>query len=624
MCGIAGIVSHHENSLYPLLYRAQKIQAHRGPDGQGIGQYQVGAWQIGLGHQRLAILDLSESGAQPMIAQGEKGVLIYNGEVYNYREIRDELVSKGYRFHGDSDTEVILCALHHWGIDDTLPRLNGMWAFAWLDQVHQQLYLSRDRFGVKPLYYAYDKGQLLFASEIKTIRELTDQHFSLNHAAVGAYIHQTLLGASDDTFFHEIHKVAPSHYLRFDLACDTLLQPKQKSYWQFPSPNVLDEPYDEQELSSQLRELFIDSVRLRLRSDVPVGVLLSGGVDSSAIATVMNQVISQQDHLHMLSAVSPDPRFDESPFIDQMSSFLNRPVQKVVLDFNAAQAFDYLHQVTWHNDEPIGSFSTVAHYLLMEQAKHLGITVILSGQGADELLCGYRKYLGFYLQELWRKRMYKEAHHLLYAFWKQGTVLHQFNYSEAKRYLPAFLRAKEHDISGEALHSYQPMNVGLSSGMSLLERQQLDITRYSVPVLTHYEDRMSMAFSREVRLPFLDYRLVEKLLPLSPSYKLKNGWTKYIFRQAMQPLLPAQIVWRKDKQGFVNPQSEWLKGELRSEVLRYFEKESLIFQHHLIDRGQLQRKYDQYCAQPVGKGTIWFKDIFAPLALEVWLRQFYS
>lgn len=622
MCGIAGIVSHQANYLYPLLENAQRIQAHRGPDGQQIGLHQVGSWQVGLAHQRLAILDLSESGAQPMVAEGNQGVLIYNGEIYNYKEIRDELTAQGHRFYGDSDTEVMLCALHHWGIDEALPRFNGMWAFAWLDLVQQQLYLSRDRFGVKPLYYTFDKGQLLFASEIKTLRELSSSSFSLNHAAVGAYIHQTLLGASEDTFFHEVHKIPPRHYLRFDLASDRDLQPTQKSYWQFPSLNESEEEHNEQELATQIRELFTDSVRLRLRSDVPVGVLLSGGVDSSAIAAVMNQQISEQDNLFMLSAVSRDPRFDESLFIDRMSHYLQRPVQKVVLDFHAAEAFDYLHHVTWHHDEPIGSFSTVAHYLLMEQAKHLGITVILSGQGADELLCGYRKYLGFYLQELWRKRRYQEAHRILYEFWKQGTILRQLNYSEAKRYLPAFLRAKEQDISGEALRSYQPLDVGLPNGMSLLERQQLDITRFSVPALTHYEDRMSMAFSREVRLPFLDYRLVEKLLPLAPSHKLRYGWTKYIFRKAMQPMLPPQIVWRKDKQGFVNPQSEWLKTELRQEVLRYFEQDSLMFQHRLIDREQLLKKYEQYCAQPAGKGTIWFKDIFAPLALEIWLRQF--
>jgi len=622
MCGIAGIVTKQPRSIQEQLLQAEAIQLHRGPDGQGTGVYRLGEWTVGFAHQRLSILDRSELGAQPFVHRQEKGVLIYNGEVYNYREIRGELKGKGYSFASDSDTEVVLTALHHWGIDGALTRFNGMWAFAWLDLESRKLHLSRDRFGVKPLYYADVDGQLLFASEIKTIHKLANRIFSLNLATISAYIQQSLLGASEDTFFQGIHKVPPRHTLSLDLTSSSL-DMKQHPYWQFPQLQMK-EAESEKQLIDQARELFTDAVRLRLRSDVPVGLLLSGGLDSSSIAAVMNTFTKDEDNLHILSAVSNDARFDESPHIDRMSRHLQRPVHKVLLHFEAKQAFDYLHSVTFYHDEPIGSFSTVAHYLLMQQARELGITVILSGQGADELLCGYRKYLGFYLQSLLYLGKYREAQQVLVDFWRQGTILRQFSYSEAKRYLPSFFKEKEADIRGEALRSCQPFQLGLGKGMTVQERQLLDITRFSVPALTHYEDRMSMAWSREVRLPFLDYRLIEKILPLAPRYKLYNGWSKYLLRKAMEPLLPPEIAWRKDKQGFVNPESEWLKHELRDEVLRYFSPDSLIFAHGLIHRENLLAKYERYCRQPAGKGAIWFKDIFNPLALEIWLRQFYG
>ncbi|MGE5704410.1 MAG: asparagine synthase (glutamine-hydrolyzing) [Clostridia bacterium] len=619
MCGIAGMITNQPYALEQKLRQAEAIQWHRGPDAQGIGIWSSGEWQVGLGHQRLSILDISELGTQPMTLRNEAGSIVYNGEVYNYREIRQELEQCGYTFTSDTDTEVILTALHHWGIQEATRRFNGMWAFAWIDHSSRRVYLSRDRFGVKPLYYWQNGDEFVFASEIKTILELANQRFSLNAQVIGEYIFQSLLATSEDTFFEGIKKVPPHHTLCLDLS-RTQLQWEVVPYWSFP--DSLQEPISESSVIEQIRELFIDAVRLRMRSDVQVGVLLSGGVDSSSIASVMNSLLTKDDPLHMLSAVSTDARFDESPFISIMGNYLARPVHQVVLDFPASRAFDYLETVTWYNDEPIGSFSTIAHYLLMEQAKQLGVTVILSGQGADELLCGYRKYFGFYLQALYRSRNYAAVTKELFDFWKQGTVLRQFSFSEAKRYLPALFTKDEIDISGEVLRDYRWVSVGLGPSMTVEERQMADVRRYSVPVLTHYEDRMSMAWSREVRLPFLDYRLVELLLALPASYKLRNGWTKYVFRRAMEPFLPKEIVWRKDKQGFVNPQSEWVKHELRDGILDYFGEDSLIFRKGIINRSQLLKKYERYCQQPSERGTIWFKDIFNPLALEIWLRRF--
>jgi asparagine synthase (glutamine-hydrolysing) len=281
-----------------------------------------------------------------------------------------------------------------------------------------------------------------------------------------------------------------------------------------------------------------------------------------------------------------------------------------------------LKEVIFTNDEPIGSFSTVAHYLLMQKARELGITVILSGQGADEVLCGYAKFLGFHLADLLRRRHPATAVRTLLGFLRRGTVIPQFELGEAKRYLPSFMCPREIDIRGPALRECgRRLNVGLGKG-DLIARQRADVYRFSVPALVHYEDRCSMAFAREIRLPFLDYRLVSMLLPADSDLKLRDGWTKWIFRKALEDYLPPSIIWRKDKQGFINPQSEWLKHEWRVSAEQLLNGEMLTVRSGLIDQPALQRRYAIYCRQPQGRGAIGFKDIFNPIALELWMRCF--
>jgi len=619
MCGITGIISQNENLSY-LLFKAQEVQLHRGPDAQNTCQQKVNQWHVSLGHQRLSILDLTEAGSQPMVSRNGNSWMVYNGEVYNYQEIRRDLEKLGRQFRGQSDTEVVLAALEYWGIEKALTRFNGMWAFAWLDGRSNRLIFSRDRVGIKPLYFFLENDCLCFASEVKTILAMTGRKFGLNYQVLGEYLIQSLQASSNETFFAGIQKLPAASYGVVDLSAE-VLKIELHSYWNLPAQNFFE--LSEEQLIEQVRETFFDAVRLRLRSDVPVGVLLSGGVDSSSIAAVMQNILGKDARLNLLSAVSRDARYDESPFIDIISQHLGCPTHKVVLDFHPEQAFDYLEQVCWYNDEPVGSFANVAHYLLMKQARNLGITVILSGQGADELLCGYKKYLGFYIQSLVRCRQYLKAVEVLWSFWRQGTILSQFSWGEAKRYLPHYLQGSELDIRGSNLKEFAPLRVGLSSDMAVQQRQYLDIQRFSVPSLLHYEDRMSMAYSREIRVPFLDYRLIESLMPIPIDMKMRNGWTKYIFRKSMEPYLPTQITWRKDKQGFVNPQSEWLKKNLKKEIINYFGEDSLIFRKGLVNRSSLLLKYEAYCKQKANQGSIWYKEIFHPLALEIWLRKFY-
>ncbi len=618
MCGIAGIVSSNQDVSQQLL-KAQTIQQHRGPDAYGSCQHQIYQWNIGLAHQRLAILDLTDAGKQPMYSETGDGWIVYNGEIYNYLEIRDELKKLGHQFRGESDTEVVIASLEQWGIEEALSKFNGMWAFAWVDRKQQRLILSRDRLGIKPLYFCLAGDDLYFASEIKTILELSPTKFNLNYQIIGEYLIQSLLETSNETFFQGIEQVPPASYAVVDLNAD-FIHLEFKSYWTLANQQA--KKISESNLIDKIQELFFDAVRLRLRSDVPVGVLLSGGVDSSSIAAAMQKILGTDANLNLLSAVSQDPKYDESPFIDVMAKHLNLHVQKVELNLEATNAFNYLEQVCWFNDEPVGSFSTVAHYLLMQKARELGITVILSGQGGDELLCGYKKYIGFYLQNLLRQGKFLNAAQVISSFAKQGSILNQFNLGEAKRYLPSYLKGQDLDIRGEVLRNFFLQEIGLSPGMTVEQRQVVDVQKLSVPALLHYEDRMSMAWAREIRVPFLDYRLVELLVSLPTQLKLQQGWTKFIFRQAMEPYLPKDIVWRKDKQGFVNPQSEWLKHELKPGVLNYFGEESLIVNKGMIDRNNLLAKYELFCQQGKQGGNIWFKEIFNPLCLEIWLRKF--
>jgi asparagine synthase (glutamine-hydrolysing) len=617
MCGIIGVISHSDNSD-DRWNHAKAAQAHRGPDGQGEWRGRINKWFIDLAHQRLAILDLSAKGAQPMIHPKTGSLLVFNGEIYNYVELRAELIREGISFEGDSDSEVLLRGLEQWGIAKTLPKLNGMWAFAWLDQSTMQLYLSRDRCGEKPLYISVKNNSLVFSSELKTMLTLLSGRQPLNMQAIGMFLQFGIIDTTKESFISGIDQVTSGSYVTIDLNSD-IISPKSSMYWHCPvvADNIL--PWHD--FVETLRHQFLESVRIRLRSDVPVGILLSGGLDSSSIAGAAKSLNAHQ--LQLLSAVSDDKRFDESPFIDLMTQHLDWPVTKITLPSSPDALFRHIERTTWHNDAPIGGLSNIAHFLLLESAKEQNITVVLSGQGADELLCGYRKFLGFYIEYLVRRGDVITALNVLTEFWRNGSILSQFSLLDAKRYLPAVIRGNQRSVYGPSLTGLTTTSIGIRRGSTLNERQLEDVLYYSVPTLNHYEDRLSMAWSREIRLPFLDPSLIELLIPAPAHYKLQRGWTKYAMRCAVEPFLPHDITWRKDKQGFINPESEWVKHRLRQHIIdTYFNEDSYIFQWGLLKRKSLLETYNIYCRQSVGSGSVSFGEIFWPLALEVWLRVF--
>jgi asparagine synthase (glutamine-hydrolysing) len=615
MCGLFGSITR-ERLDEERANAAHRIQAHRGPDGQGSWKAQAGASSVYLGHQRLAIIDLSDAGRQPM--EHECGAVVaFNGEIYNYVELREQLELEGERFASQSDTEVLLKAFVRWGVLDALRRCNGMWAIAYVEPSLGKLFLSRDRCGEKPLYYTAMDDGVAFASEIKTLMTLTGKRYPVNHQVVAEYLEQGVLDGSCATFFADIQQVPAGTVMTIDLDTRHIAPPVV--YWSAaqaaampPADNVLD----------RLRHAFDEAVRIRLRSDVPLGVLVSGGLDSSAIAAAAHETVGAHGDLTLLSAVSEDPRFDESRYATCVAKHLRRKLIEVRLDMRPDNALDLLARACYVNDEPVSTFSAVAHYLLMQRAKEAGITVVLSGQGGDELLCGYRKYLGFHLQELIRRRRLAEALGVLMQFVRQGTVVTQFTLGEAGRYLPRFLHDASVSVLGPALDSYQRRSLGLPVGATVQERQASDVSTFSVPALTHYEDRMSMAWGREIRLPFLDANLLDLMLAAPTATKLNGGWTKFALRQAMRRRLPEEIVWRKDKQGFVTPQSEWLRNALSARLDQIFGEDCLMYRLQLVDSVALRRLYAAYKSLPPASDRIGLRRIFAPLALELWLRQY--
>lgn len=613
MCGLFGIVCRRERfqSLRPRIERAHQFQQHRGPDMRGEVVLDAGAGRaVYLAHQRLSILDLSEAGRQPMSDPDRSSWLVYNGEVYNYLELAMEM---DFIPTGGSDTEVMLESFRRRGVSASLPSFNGMWALAWMSMSEGALYLARDRAGVKPLYTAMADGDLYFASEIKTLLVLLGRKHRLNPQVIGEYLVQSLQDTSAATFFEGIEAFPAGTMAKIALD-GASLSVAPVSYWD-PFARAGEEQTGS--IVDTVREAVLDAVRLRLRADVPVGVLLSGGVDSSIIAACIRHLSpNERRDIAVLSAVSPGKPGDESAYIDRVAGHLDIEPIKVDTAWGADEAIELLRKVTWMNDTPLGSFSNVAFYLLMQRASESGIKVVLSGQGGDELFCGYRKYLGFHFQELMRRGKYVELARNAWQFWRNGVVLQQFNLAEAGRYLS---HKPQNDVLGEAVRgAFEPQDLGLPSE-GLAYRQWLDYRRFSVPYLTHYEDRASMAFAREVRLPFLDYRLVELMLNTPVEAKLHAGWTKYALRRAFADWLPPEIVWRRDKLGFSMPQEEWLRGELKASWLQLLGGDAEVFRRRLLDHDALHEKFERFCAR---QGNIWYREIFAPLALEIWLQEY--
>lgn len=612
MCGIFGAIKMKDGYFgwedFLKFSHLSDSVSHRGPDGSGNEAFDTSMGKISdvksrfnvfLGHRRLSIIDLSPRGKQPFTNDGTIWIT-YNGEIFNYIELRSELKNLGVNFATDTDTEVIVNTYKVFG-EEGFSKFNGMWAFALLDVRKNKVILSRDRFSMKPLYYTRQGDALYFASEIKQLLPLLDKRRENRHV-LDTYLEQGLINHSQETFFEGIYQVTPKCNQTLDLRTGVTTE---SCYWDY---NLETDNRDEMSVVEDFRELFMDSVRIRLRSDVKVGALLSGGLDSSAISMIAHDI--QGGNFETYSMISNNKHYSEEKHIDRIS---RAGVKNRKIGFNTELNRETLEKVVWHNDEPFGGLSVVAQYRLLESLKReTDIVVVLSGQGGDETLLGYFKYYFFHLKQLARDRHFAELFRQLLLSFVRRTVVWQFNLTEALRYIPK-LQARY--CKPYLLHGVSKEPVWVCNDMR--ERQILDIDRYSVPALTHYEDRNSMAHSLEIRLPFLDHRLVNFALNLTTSSKLKGGWTKHILRKAIREL-PSEIRWRRDKKGFSLPENDTLKTGLSPLILDLF-KNSQLEARGFIDGRLFLSHYDQFRK---GKGVIWAQDISRMLFAELWARKF--
>lgn len=561
MCGISAIVTAGATPRAWLHAMNEKI-AHRGPDGNkseffpqdGSTNGDTG-WHVGLGHLRLSIIDLNETGDQPMsYDQGELWI-IFNGEIYNFVELKNELSREGLTFTSTSDTEVILAAYSKWGTA-CFGKMLGMWGIVIYDRKRGKVIVSRDRMGIKPLYHYSFKGGIAFASEIKQFFALPEFTAIADRAVVKQYL-STGFETNDRTFFKDVSPVLAGTFMEVDVRSMSL-GPKSE-YWH--PEKITSHITDVPEAAGLLGNILSDSVRIHLRSDVPVGCQLSGGVDSSSVFALMRKHY-HDERIESFTIEFPGYEKNEAPFVRQMLEGTKSVPHFTTVDPEGFIAD--LRKFIWHHDEPVGSFAHYAGFVLARMINSARIKVVLNGQGGDELLGGYWQQYFTYLYTLARGgKVGSLMKHILGSLSPEGNreLISQFP-ATFKRYRSRN-RSQPLDFVKEfqaepPLHFYKTY-----FGLAERERRLFEIRHLILPRLLKWDDRNLMAFGVEGRYPFLDHRVIETALAMDSKVLYKDGWTKYPLRVAMKDTIPRSISFRKSKWGFETPQAEWLNGNLR-------------------------------------------------------------
>jgi asparagine synthase (glutamine-hydrolysing) len=529
MCGIAGVFQF--NDIKVDATKAQlmcDVMAHRGPDGEGAW-YNSNA-TVALLHRRLSIIDLSDAAAQPMISDDHHVVIAFNGEIYNYIEIRNELIAHGVSFKTNSDTEVLLQSYMHWGVK-CLNHFNGMFAFAIWDNQKQELFCARDRFGEKPFHYFKSNDVFAFASEIKSIKAYLSD-ITIDQQVLQNYLDEKLVIDNSITFFKDVSALEPATYL---------IVSKNKFekhiYWNI---ELKEEDISFQESKLKFQTLFNKSIQLRLRSDVPVGSSLSGGLDSSSIVCSLNEL--GVENMQTFSARFKS-ELDEGKWISDVTNkttYVNNEVWPEPSTF-----LSELEKMIWHHEYPPGSASVFAQWCVMKLPRTKGVKVLLDGQGADEYLAGYDELKYYALWEHYHKgnfkKFFEERNHFKKHYGKDKSIGYAFLMDPL---LKVFGKKREVFKYGHSL------------------KQVLKYyTENKLNELLRYADRNSMANSIEVRLPFLDHHLVEFTFSLPMTHIYNHGKTKFILRESMKKVLPDSVYNRTDKIGFAPPQNKWMETD---------------------------------------------------------------
>jgi len=605
MCGIAGGWWKEAGQLDALLAGALEKIRYRGPDDRGYELYPMGDSVVALGHTRLSILDLSSAGHQPMLSADKRFSIVFNGEIYNYRELRTELQGLGHRFVSDSDTEVLLAAWIQWG-QACLVQLIGMFAFVVLDRQAGTLTCVRDAFGIKPFFYAAKGGEFYFASEMPALKELLPGKPTLDWQRAYDYLVHGDYDSGIGTFFEGIHHLLPGHLFIVDLQSGRVAEPER--WW---APSIVERTdLSFASATEMVREQFLQNIRLHLRSDVALGAALSGGIDSSAVVCAMRHVEPDLP-IHTFSYIAAGSDMSEEVWVDRINAHVGAVPYKISV--GSDELVRDLDSMILAQGEPFGSTSIYAQYRVFQLARESGVTVTLDGQGADEMLAGYNGYPGHRLRSLVEKGRFAEALSFLneWAKWPgrdriggakrlaaemtEGwlyALLRKINGSDA---LPSWINGEPLVERGVISHFPRQRSPQSEAGRRVVAELALSLTRRGLPALLRHGDRNSMRFSVESRVPFLTLDMVNLLLSLPESYLISSkGETKHVFRAAMRGIVPDDVLDRRDKIGFATPEQAWLismadtvRGWLREDLqLPFFNQAQVLREFELIIAGK--------------------------------------
>jgi asparagine synthase (glutamine-hydrolysing) len=627
MCGIVGTYSSGPLPDHDLrLNRALKTLQRRGPDDHGLETLNGASGILSLGHTRLSIIDISSGGHQPMYSQGGRLALVFNGEIYNYQELRSELQQRGVMFRTQSDTEVLLHAWANWG-DLCLPRLIGMFAFALFDRETETLTCVRDPFGIKPFFYSWDQATFLFASELPAIKALRSTGPALNLQRAYDYL---VLGDYDNTeqsFLRDVFHLMPGHLLRVRMGHGEA-QPMR--WWQ---PRVVPvQALSFEDAAVALREKLLESVRLHLRCDVALGAALSGGLDSSTIVCAMRHVEPDLP-IHTFSYVARGSAVSEEHWVDRINAHVGAIGHKV--EVAPKDLVADLEDMIVAQGEPFGSTSIYAQYRVYKLARDHGVTVTLDGQGADELLAGYRGYPGQRVHSLLDERHYGNAWSFLrdWSRWPNrkfraglraaaaatmdGPIYNVLFRLIGPRLRPAWLDVEALHDEGVRLSFVRERSPYDQPGRRLVSELAHCVTRRGLPALLRHGDRNSMRFSVESRVPFLTAGLADFLLTLPEDYLISpKGETKRILRVAMRGIVPDDVLDRRDKIGLFTPEKTWLQ-QIAPQVRDWLEADlGLAFLH----RDAMLNEFDAMLA-----GTVPFSwQTWRWINFTRWYKWFFS
>lgn len=605
MCGIVGFTGEPDSEKLEAM---MNCIAHRGPDDDA--KFEQEHFQLGM--RRLAIIDLTDD-IYPLPNETKDVFCVFNGEIYNYQPLREELKGLGHTFATESDTEVIIHGYEEWGTK-CWSRLRGMFVIILYDAKQDQLYIVRDRLGIKPVYYAEVDGRVVFSSEIKAIVRNWDVDPAPDDISVWRFLNSRVHDDSKHTFFANIKRLMPAHFMQIEADGNFRIE----RYWELKTTTEFKSTKSDEDYAADFREKFIESMKLHLISDVPVGVTLSGGLDSSSVTCIARKLINEgtsmhtdQNKLMTFSALHPGETIDESEYINEVVKYAQTDPHAVVP--NVDEFWNEVETWMYYQEEPTISTAPYAYYSVMREA-HKFVKVLLSGQGGDELMAGYIPYFMSYIQSaqdanaVWELLRESVQGFDLYApFIKQkfDTLISKSKQLDARSMLN--IDAETMDATKERIQHKHYRNLN--------KRLLFDLTEGSVPNLLRYEDKNSMAHSIESRVPFLDHEFVEFVHSLPIDQKIKHGWNRYVYRNAMKGLMPEKNRLRRSKIGFVNSEWEWLQAKSAqiSEIFSSEEFKSRKYWH--ADR--VLENFQAWVKGEIRGDGLFFWRV---LSTELWLR----